>query len=92
MEDVSLDITFVIRPRDHESDLASSKNSGCLYTSGVVDGEGTAAACDVCVFGPENGKGFEPKVIVGSGVARDIADVLKLSRDGVVYYKAVEYI
>jgi len=57
-----------------------------------VNGEGAAAACDVWVFGPVDGKGLEPEVIVGTGVTGDVANVLELSRDGVVYYEAVEYI
>jgi len=92
VKDVSLDITFVVGPRHHESNLASSNNSSCLYSIGVVDGEGAAAACNVRIFGPVDGKGLEPEVIVGTGVARDVADVLELSRDGVVHYEAVEYI
>jgi hypothetical protein len=92
VEDGSLNITLVIWPRHHESDLTSSKDSGCLYSIGIVNGEGAAAASDVCVFGPVDGKGFEPEVVVGSGIARDVADVLELSRNGVVYYEAVEYI
>lgn len=92
VEDVSLDITFVVRPRHHESNLASSYDCGCLYSVGIVDGEGAAAACDVCVFGPVDGKGLEPEVVVGTGVAGDVADVLELLRDGVIYYEAVEYI
>jgi len=57
-----------------------------------VYGEGAAAACDVCVFGSVDGECLEPEVIVGTGVAGDVADVLELSRDGVVHYEAVEYI
>jgi hypothetical protein len=92
MEDGSLNITFVVWPRHHESNLTSSNDSGCLHSIGIVNGEGAAAASDVCVFGPVDGEGFEPEVIVGSGIAGDVADVLELSRDGFVYYEAVEYI
>jgi len=92
VEDVSLDITFVVGPRHHESNIAPSNNGRCLYSIGVVDGEGATAACNVRVFGPVDGEGLEPEVIVGTGVAGDVADVLKLSRDGIVHYEAVEYI
>jgi hypothetical protein len=57
-----------------------------------VDWKRSSAASKICVPKPVDGKGFEQEVIVRSGVAGDVASLLKLLRDSVAHDKAVENI
>lgn len=57
-----------------------------------MDWKRSSAASKICVLRPVDGKGFEQEVIVRSGVAGDVANLLKLLRDGVAHDKAVENI
>jgi hypothetical protein len=92
VEDVALHIALIPRATDHETDFAASRNHSRFNGIGVVHGERTTATSYICIFGTEDGESFEPEVIVGSGIARDVADVLKFFGDCVVDDEAIEYI
>ena len=76
----------------HEPPPCFSNNGGYLHNIGIVNCKRSSAASKICVPRPVDGKGFEQEVIVRSGVAGDVANLLKLLRDGVTHDKVVENI
>lgn len=83
-------VSFVERPHDLESDFRARDDGSRVDGGCVAHGKATAAACYVDIFGSEDRECFEPELVVGTGVAGDIADVLEVLRGGAIDYEAIE--
>ena len=90
MKDGGLRVAWIVGPGYHETDVVASVYSRCLDGVCVMNGKGSPATRDIVVFRTENREGFQPEIMPGASITRDIADVLELLGDGVVDDETVE--